>query len=105
MGTEGREDGALRAGLDGAVPPGLGVGKNGEGRDEELGEGEVERTSPDYRSQPAPPGCGGRAAAGALARGPSGTGELLVGIHYTPGIRGAAQPGEGKGARARSGGR
>lgn len=78
------------------MPLGLGVGKNGEGRDEEPGEGEVERTSPDYRSQPAPPGCGGRAAAGALARGPSGTGELLVGIHHTPGIRGQLRRVKGK---------
>lgn len=82
---------ALRAGLERAVPPALGFGKSGESRGEEPRGREVARASPDYSSQPAPPGCGRRAAAGALARAPSGAEALLLGVHHTPGSRRATQ--------------
>lgn len=73
---------ALRTGPDGAVPPALGVRRGGESRGEGPDRREVARASPDYSSQPALPGCGRRAAAGAPARAPNRTEEmrLLLGI-------------------------
>lgn len=84
---------ALRAGLDGAVPPALGVGKSGESRAEGPGRREIARASPDYSSQPAPPGCGRRAAAGALARAPTGPGSCCSGYILLPGARSGLEHG------------